>query len=81
MQIPKTTAIEPYTRYGTISLVLLSMKEMRTPGLLLLYTFSASFKFAERALRIGMIELKKGIKTPTKSALATAVPEGVTVGK
>ena len=59
----------------------LSMKEIRTPVALLLLVSSASVKFVESARLIGMIELTVGMKMPTKSALKTALSDGMTDGK
>ena len=69
-------ATAPKRRYGSIFLLVKSMKETLMPLNYALFTFSASVKLPERVLRIGMIELSKGIKMPIASPLTIAQPAG-----
>ena len=58
----------------------MSIKEISTPVDLLRFVFRASFRLVDRAVLIGTIELKSGIKIPIAKAKRTADPEGTIEG-
>ena len=54
----------------------LFVKVMRTPEVFALYVLSASVKFFDNTLLIGIIELKIGMKMPMESASTVAPQAG-----
>ena len=80
MPIPKITETEPNRRYGTISTALLFIKVEIVPWFLLLVTFIASFRLVDKAVLMGMIELRSGIIIPTNRAVNIADQVGMVDG-
>ena len=66
--------------YGIRFFVWRLVIETRTPELLDRVTFRASVKLVSNALRIGMIELSRGMRMPIIRALAKAPAEGTIEG-
>ena len=58
----------------------LLVKVMRTPELFALYVLSASVKFFDNTLWIGIIELKMGMKMPMEMASTVAPQAGTNDG-
>ena len=54
---------------------------MRTPEVFALYVFSASVKFFDKTLWIGIIELKIGMKMPMERASTVAPQLGTNDGE
>ena len=58
----------------------LFVKVMRTPEVFALYVLSASVRFFDNTLLIGIIELKIGMKMPMESASTVAPQAGTKDG-
>ena len=68
MEMPNKTVIVPKRTYGTMFFVELSVKVITTPVFLARCVFRASSKFLDMARLIGMMELRRGMKRPMRSA-------------
>ena len=66
--------------YGVMSRALVSYTLTRVPFVLPLDVSSVSVRFLDKPLLIGMIELARGMKSPTKRAISTAYQDGVIEG-
>ena len=77
MERPYVTAIIPKTMYEPLFYLSLSSISTYTEFVLDLWRSKLSFRFLERALLIGAIELKNGIIIPTIRASNIAKPLGM----